>query len=203
MPFRKLDASSARLGESVCTGEAYGVVVNRGEEAMSFARAIGVIGIGVAVVLCRSGVCETASEASATEPVPTADSETLSEAGYTPPQWKHRQSPRYPQRQHRYSREGWVQLDFSVDQAGKAHEVAVVASKGHKAFQRAAINALLRSTFEPAAPGDVPRHTTRYDFEIERPRIGASSVQTRHVARLKQAPRMSYDLRQEHRLIPH
>lgn len=169
---------------------------------MSFAaRAIGVFGIGVAVVLCRSGVCETASEALATEPVPTTDSD-LSEAGYTPPQWKDRQSPRYPQRQYRHSREGWVQLDFRVDQAGKAHEVAVVASKGHKAFQRAAMNALYRSTFEPAAPGDVSRHTTRYDFEIKRPRIATSPVQTRHVVRLKQPPRMRYDLPQEHRSIP-
>lgn len=171
---------------------------------MSFvARAIGGFGIGAAVVLGPSGFCEIADETSEAEPASTADLAILPEAAYTPPQWKDKQSPRYPQRQFRHSREGWVQLDFSVDQAGKAYEVAVVASKGHKAFQRAAINALLRSTFEPAAPGDVPRHTTRYDFEIERPRIGASSVQTRHVVRLKQPPRMSYDLRQEHRLIPH
>lgn len=171
---------------------------------MSFvARAIGTLGIGVAVVLCRTGVCETASEPTAAEPAPTTDSEIRPEAGYTPAQWKDKQSPIYPQRQFTHSREGWVQLDFRVDQAGKAHEVAVVASKGHKSFQRAAINALHRSTFEPAAPGDISRHTTRYDFEIERPRIGASPVQTRHVVGLKQPPRMSYDLRQEHRLIPH
>ena len=183
--------------------QGYGVVVNRGEEAMSFAaRAIGVFSIGAAVVLCRTGFCETASETAA-EPVPTTDSEVLQEAGYTPPQWKDRQSPRYPRRQYRHAREGWVQLDFRVDQAGKAHEVAVVASKGHKAFQRAAINALHRSSFEPAAPGDVSRHTTTYDFELERPRTGASPVQTRHVVRLKQPPPMRYDLPQEHRSIPH
>ena len=173
--------------------------IRSGEEAMSVAaRAIRVFGIGVAVVLCSSGAI--ASETSAAKPGPATDSAILPEAAHTPPQWKDKQSPRYPRRQFRHSKEGWVQLDFSVDQAGKAHEVAVVASKGHKAFQRAAINALLRSTFEPAAPGALPRHATRYDFEINRPRFGAA---TQHVVRVKQAPRMTYDLRQEHRLIPH
>lgn len=175
-----------------------------GESVMPFVgRAIGVFGIGVAVVLCRSGVCETASDTTSAEPLSTADSEILPEAGYTAAQWKDKQSPRYPRRQFRHSREGWVQLNFSVDQAGKAHEVAVVASKGHKAFQRAAIDALHRSTFEPAASGEPSRHTTRYDFEIKRPRIGAAAVQTRSVVRLRPVPRMRYDLRQEHRRIPH
>ena len=201
--FWKLNASRARLCRTTRTAKPTAPSLI-GRSPMSFVgRAIGVFGIGVAVVLCRSGYCETADETSATEPVPTMDSQTLPEAGYTAAQWKDRQSPRYPQRQFRHSREGWVQLDFTVDQAGKAHEIAVVASKGHKAFQRAAMDALRRSTFEPTAPGELSRHTARYDFEIHRPRIGTAAVQTRPVGRLKSVPRMRYDLRQEHRRIPH
>ena len=169
---------------------------------MSFAtRALGVFVIAVAVVVCRSGFGETVNETSATEPVPTADSET----GYTPPQWKDRESPRYPRRQWRQAREGWVQLNFRVDQAGKAYEVAVVASKGDAAFQRAAIDALHRSTFEPGTTEGASLHTTEYDFEMKRHHKVGSSVhagQARQV-RLKPVPRMRYDLPQEHLSIPH
>ena len=171
---------------------------------MSFpTRALGVFAIAAGLVVCRSGFGETASEASATEPVPTADSETLSEPGYAPPQWKDKQSPRYPRRQWRQARDGWVQLNFRVDRAGKAYEIAVVASKGDTAFQRAAIDALRRSTFEPGA-GGASRYTTEYDFETGRPH-NVSSVQARQAGqvRLRPVPRMRYDLPQEHRSIPH
>lgn len=106
-------------------------------------------------------------------------------------------------RQWRQAREGCVQLNFRVDQVGKAYEIDIVASKGDTAFQRAAIDALHRSTFEPGATGGA-RYTTQYDFEIGRPH-NVSPTHARQAAqvRLRPVTRMRYDLPQEHRSIPH
>ena len=47
-------------------------------------------------------------------------------------------------------REGWVDLNFMVDQRGKTYEVVVTDSAGSKAFEEAARKAARKWTFEPA-----------------------------------------------------
>ncbi len=69
---------------------------------------------------------------------------------YTPPVRKDMKMPRYPRLPQARGMEGWVRLDFMVGTDGKVYEIAVTDSMGDGNFQRAAIRALRRSTFEPA-----------------------------------------------------
>ena len=78
--------------------------------------------------------------------------------------------PRYPRSALAKNQEAWVRLDFMVDPHGKAYEIAVTDSIGHAAFQQAAVNALEKSTFEPAKFAGEPLdagHSMYYHFEIE------------------------------------
>jgi TonB family protein len=53
-------------------------------------------------------------------------------------------------------REGWVQLSMMIDPNGKPYEAMVVESTGNPAFEKAALKALSKMSFEPARQGDVP-----------------------------------------------
>lgn len=58
--------------------------------------------------------------------------------------------PSYPKDEVSSGIEGWVQLNFMVDPNGKPYEISVMESTGVKAFDKAAIRMIERSTFEPA-----------------------------------------------------
>lgn len=75
---------------------------------------------------------------------------------YTAPVRKDMETPHYPRHAQSRGMEGWVRLDFMVGTDGKAYEIAVTDSMGKGIFQRAAIAALRRSTFEPAHLNDRP-----------------------------------------------
>lgn len=57
--------------------------------------------------------------------------------------------PAYPYEEIRTRGEGWVRLGFMVDTHGKPFEITVVDSAGNKDFEKAAVGALRRSTFDP------------------------------------------------------
>lgn len=69
---------------------------------------------------------------------------------YAAPVRKDMKAPRYPRLARAKGMEGWVRLNFMVGTDGKAYEIAVTDSMGAGTFQRAAIGALRKSTFEPA-----------------------------------------------------
>jgi TonB family protein len=52
--------------------------------------------------------------------------------------------------------EGWVELAFMVDPAGKPFEVTVTRSTGDRNFEKAATRAIERSTFEPGSLNGKP-----------------------------------------------
>ena len=89
---------------------------------------------------------------------------------YAPPVRKDMKMPRYPRIPRTNGKEGWVRLDFMVGTDGKAYEIAVTDSMGDGTFQRAAIGALRRSTFEPAHLNGQPvdaGYSMYYKFGLE------------------------------------
>jgi TonB family protein len=52
--------------------------------------------------------------------------------------------------------EGWVQLSFMVDTAGKPYEIAVIHTTGNKTLNKEATGIVARSTFEPATLNGKP-----------------------------------------------
>lgn len=56
----------------------------------------------------------------------------------------------YPAIPRRDGTEGWVHLQFMVDEYGRPYEIAVTDAFGHESFQGAAIRAVAATIFEPA-----------------------------------------------------
>jgi TonB family protein len=64
-------------------------------------------------------------------------------------------------------REGWVELNFMVDSAGKPFEVTVSHSTGNKVFDADAVEAIAGSTFDPGTLNGIPvesGYELRYRF---------------------------------------
>ena len=95
---------------------------------------------------------------------------------YSGPQWRDMAQPVYPALALRTGGEGWVQLNFMVDTAGKPYEIVVADAFGHPDLKAAAIRALKRSTFAPATLGDTPldagfRQKYRFELAGEQPSV--------------------------------
>ena len=60
----------------------------------------------------------------------------------------------YPLHEVRDGREGWVELNMMIDPKGKPYEVTVIDSSGSPAFEKAAVGALDKMSFEPARRGN-------------------------------------------------
>ena len=71
------------------------------------------------------------------------------------PNFLHREQPLYPQAARRMGREGKVVLRLSIDENGKLQQVEVVESTGFE-FTRAAVEAVKKSTFQPAQQNGRP-----------------------------------------------
>jgi TonB family protein len=85
----------------------------------------------------------------------------------------------YPQSEQREGHEGWVQVNFMIDPNGKPYEIAVVDSTGNPAFERSAVSAVKKWTFEPAMLGDQPidaGHNFKLVFTFREPAKGASGT---------------------------
>ena len=131
------------------------------------------IGLGLAV-------CATDARASETETDSAAGvhEEAVPLDLYTPPHRKEMVTPVYPRIPLQENREGWVRLEFMVDPHGKAYEISVSRSMGHRLFESAAIRALKKSTFEPARVDGQPAdagHSQQYVFMLEGGSKGASA----------------------------
>ena len=61
----------------------------------------------------------------------------------------YRTPPRYPAIAVRQRREGWVQMEFTVNESGFVEDVSVLDSDGSAAFERAAVNAVKQWRYAP------------------------------------------------------
>jgi periplasmic protein TonB len=71
------------------------------------------------------------------------------------PHFLHRELPVYPQAARRMGREGKVVLRLAIDETGKLQQVEVVESSGLE-FTRAAVEAVKKSTYQPALQNGRP-----------------------------------------------
>ena len=121
----------------------------------------------VAFATLAYGFETTTNDAPATE----LASDAVPLARYSPPQVVSRAVPEYPRNALRKKRQGWVQLHFMVDTSGRAYEIAVTDSVGDSVFQKAAVDALQESTFDPARLDGVPidaGHSMNFNFGSRR-----------------------------------
>src|SRR5689334_23674614 len=72
----------------------------------------------------------------------------------------------YPRGEVLDGREGWVQLNMMIDTRGKPYEVTVVDSSGNAAFEKAAVNMLNQTSFEPAHRGSTAIDSS-YTFKVK------------------------------------
>jgi TonB family protein len=75
---------------------------------------------------------------------------------YVPAKPITRQNPRYPVREFREGREGWVIVSFVVSSTGDVTEAMVEESSGNAAFEKAALDTVLRWRYEPATLNGEP-----------------------------------------------
>ena len=73
--------------------------------------------------------------------------------------------PIFPESEYLKGREGWVLVGYSVSRSGLVTDVGVIESSGNAAFERAAIDAMVRWRFPP---GDERQHTGLINFEFDR-----------------------------------
>jgi TonB family protein len=125
--------------------------------------------------LATLGLCVRAGAQAIEGPPPTQD---VALEVFKGPRSHKLQPPAYPVGERVGANEGWVNLSFMIDPAGKPYEISIADSTGIPAFERAAIRAAERWTFEPATLNGVPidaGHTMKITFRMTNPDTGASS----------------------------
>jgi TonB family protein len=100
-----------------------------------------------------------------TAPAPPPTEEAVPIEVFKAPAMRHWAGASYPHTELGNENEGWVHLSMKIDPAGKPYEVTVVDSLGGAPFERAAIAAAQRSTYEPATHGNSPVHSG-YDLKM-------------------------------------
>lgn len=75
-----------------------------------------------------------------------------------------RVEPVYPAEAARAGTNGFVEVEFTVDAAGKVASVSVVNAKPSRTFETAAVKAVKQWTFAPGADGG--RGKVRLDFNL-------------------------------------
>lgn len=81
--------------------------------------------------------------------------------------------PQYPAKALFGNIEGYVTLEFTIQPDGSATDPQVIDSKPRRVFDKAAINALLRSKFKPKVVNGKPvasRATFKYTFQLPKNR---------------------------------
>jgi TonB family protein len=87
-------------------------------------------------------------------------------------------SATYPESERIRANEGWVTLNFMIDPQGKPYEISVMGSTGNAAFEKTAIKAVERTTFQPAMLGNKAIDSgfmMKMKFYMGAPAKGASS----------------------------
>jgi TonB family protein len=85
--------------------------------------------------------------------------------------------PKYPVSEARAGKEGWVRVDFVVDQKGKVTDAVVLDSSGVKGFEREALRAVRRWQYEPAlVEGEAVQqcYKVQLDFALRKQRQGVT-----------------------------
>lgn len=102
---------------------------------------------------------------------------------YVPARVSERPAPRYPGAELRSRQEGWVEVGFCIDEDGTPQNIIVLDSGGHRGFERAAVRAVEKWTYEPALAGGEPswqsNNRTMISFALDNDTKGA----TRAIAR--------------------
>jgi TonB family protein len=96
----------------------------------------------------------------------------------------------YPSNEVRDGREGWVVMTIMVDSNARPVDAMINASSGNPAFERAALNAVNKMTFEPARRNGTPVDGTfkfKLKFAIDNPAKGARSAFAASYRRLLKA----------------
>lgn len=78
-------------------------------------------------------------------------------------------APNYPVEAARSRTEGFVEVEFTVGADGKVSNISVVRAQPARVFEREAVAAVRRWTFEPATEGGQPveaRVRRRIDFKL-------------------------------------
>lgn len=79
--------------------------------------------------------------------------------------------PKYPVSEAKAGREGWVRVDFVVDQQGQVTDAVVLDSSGVRGFEREALRAVRRWQYEPAlVEGEAVQqcYKVQLDFALEK-----------------------------------
>ena len=109
-----------------------------------------------AAVVTTAPAGNPAGEVKTGSPVGASRGGTLGAGGSDNyPHFLHRELPIYPQAARRMGREGKVILRLSIDETGKLQQVEVLESSGFE-FTRAAVEAVKKSTFQPARQNGRP-----------------------------------------------
>lgn len=77
--------------------------------------------------------------------------------------------PEYPVAALRKQQQGWVEVEFTVGVDGKVRDAAVVKADPPRVFDREAVRAIQRSSFEPANAGGKPveaRSRRKVEFRL-------------------------------------
>lgn len=78
-------------------------------------------------------------------------------------------SPQYPASAHRKGMSGYVLVNYSVDENGKARNITVVEEEPRRVFSKAAVRALKRSRFDVASATDAQMGEQKklYVFDVQ------------------------------------
>ena len=101
--------------------------------------------------------------------LPAATSAPVTNVSTTAPVLQHRVEPYYPQAARRSRREGWVEVEFTVQPDGHVDAVKVLQSKPGSVFDLAATTAVQRWVFAPATRNGKPVAVSlrqRLDFRL-------------------------------------
>ena len=82
-----------------------------------------------------------------------------------------RVNPQYPIRAEERGIEGWVELEFTISEAGTVKEARVIAAKPRGVFDRSALRAIKKWKYNPKVedgkPVERPGVTVRLTFDLE------------------------------------
>jgi TonB family protein len=98
-----------------------------------------------------------------------AKAPTQTQSPIAPPIKIHHENPRYPAEALARNAEGWVDLSYTVEADGSVGEIAITRAEPAGLFDRAAIEAVRRWRYEPAASGEAGGTPTsvRIRFDLQ------------------------------------
>lgn len=112
--------------------------------------------VALLAAMLSSAVSAQEPDSSANEENPHAEAAPAEMEIFTGPKAKNMAPGQYPQAQRQRGNEGWVEVNFMIDPAGKPYEITVTNSTGDVEFEKAAIRTVDTWEFAPASLNGVP-----------------------------------------------